>query len=74
MKQIKAVDVGLPTFISSARRIYDALVSPLDEFRKVHMVVKGLVGLAPGRGHALRGRVVWRLSFAKFGCHIFISH
>eukprot|EP00434_Breviolum_minutum_P003357 symbB.v1.2.002953.t1/scaffold164.1/size290097/7 len=37
--------------------IYDALVNPMDEFRKVHMVVKGLVGLAPGRSHALRGRV-----------------
>lgn len=48
--------------------IYDALVSPLDEFRKVHMVVKGLVGLAPGRGHALRGRVVFMESHDTAAC------
>mmetsp|Transcript_40328 Transcript_40328/g.93494 ORF Transcript_40328/g.93494 Transcript_40328/m.93494 type:complete len:806 (+) Transcript_40328:84-2501(+) len=39
--------------------IYDALVHPLDEFRDTTKVVTGLVGLAPGRGHALRGRIVF---------------
>ena len=48
--------------------IYDALVNPMDEFRKVHMVVKGLVGLAPGRSHALRGRVVFMESHDTAAC------
>lgn len=48
--------------------IYDALVSPFDECRQVHMVVKGLVGLAPGRSHALRGRVVFMESHDTAAC------
>lgn len=39
--------------------IYDSLVHPLDEFRDLSKVVKGLTGLAPGRAHAMRGRVVF---------------
>ncbi|CAE8714414.1 unnamed protein product, partial [Polarella glacialis] len=39
--------------------IYDALVHPLDEFRDLNRLVKGLIGLSPGRGHSLRGRVVF---------------
>lgn len=48
--------------------IYDALVNPRDEFRKVHKVVNGLVGLAPGRAHALRGRVVFMESHDTAAC------
>lgn len=39
--------------------VYDALVHPLDEFRDFGPVARGLQGLAPGRGHALRGRVIF---------------
>jgi len=39
--------------------VYDMLVHPMDEFRDLNLVAKGLTGLAPGRGHALRGRVIF---------------
>lgn len=39
--------------------VYDALVHPLDEFRDFGPVVRGLQGLAPSRGHVLRGRVIF---------------
>lgn len=39
--------------------LYEALVNPMDEYRDFEKVAKGLVGLCPGRGHALRGRVVF---------------
>lgn len=39
--------------------VYDALVNPMDEYRDLGRVSRGLVGLAPGRAHALRGRVIF---------------
>eukprot|EP00933_Yihiella_yeosuensis_P007926 TRINITY_DN113142_c0_g1_i1.p1 TRINITY_DN113142_c0_g1~~TRINITY_DN113142_c0_g1_i1.p1 ORF type:complete len:309 (+),score=46.52 TRINITY_DN113142_c0_g1_i1:25-927(+) len=39
--------------------IFDALVNPMDEFRNFGPVIKGLIGLSPGRSHALRGRIVF---------------
>jgi len=39
--------------------VYDALVTPWDEGRDLANVVRGLNGLAPGRYHPLRGRVVF---------------
>mmetsp|Transcript_1233 Transcript_1233/g.2130 ORF Transcript_1233/g.2130 Transcript_1233/m.2130 type:complete len:786 (-) Transcript_1233:229-2586(-) len=39
--------------------VYDALVNPDDQFRDMYQVAKGLAGLAPSRGHPLRGRVVF---------------
>lgn len=39
--------------------VYDALVNPMDEYRDFQPVCRGLLGLAPGRGHALRGRVIF---------------
>jgi len=38
---------------------YDALVNPMDEFRDMSRVVKGLGGLCASRNHPLRGRVVF---------------
>eukprot|EP00927_Polykrikos_kofoidii_P066157 TRINITY_DN61805_c0_g1_i1.p1 TRINITY_DN61805_c0_g1~~TRINITY_DN61805_c0_g1_i1.p1 ORF type:complete len:837 (-),score=98.94 TRINITY_DN61805_c0_g1_i1:287-2797(-) len=39
--------------------VYDALVNPIDEYRDLSRVVKGLCGPSSSRGHALRGRVVY---------------
>eukprot|EP00928_Gymnodinium_smaydae_P013428 TRINITY_DN14895_c0_g1_i1.p1 TRINITY_DN14895_c0_g1~~TRINITY_DN14895_c0_g1_i1.p1 ORF type:complete len:846 (+),score=136.02 TRINITY_DN14895_c0_g1_i1:60-2540(+) len=39
--------------------VYNALVSPWDEHRDMQSVVRGLQGLCPWRGHALRGRVIF---------------
>lgn len=48
--------------------VFDALVNPLDEHRDFDRVVNGLVGLAPGRGHALRGRVLFTESHDTAAC------
>jgi len=48
--------------------VYDALVNPLDEHRDFGRVANGLVGLAPGRCHALRGRVVFMESHDTAAC------
>lgn len=39
--------------------VFDALVNPADEYRDFGRVEDGLRGLAPSRGHTLRGRVIF---------------
>jgi len=39
--------------------VYDALVNPLDDHRDLGRVKDGLIGLAPGRQHTLRGRLLF---------------
>eukprot|EP00929_Paragymnodinium_shiwhaense_P079415 TRINITY_DN41337_c0_g1_i1.p1 TRINITY_DN41337_c0_g1~~TRINITY_DN41337_c0_g1_i1.p1 ORF type:complete len:891 (-),score=150.95 TRINITY_DN41337_c0_g1_i1:249-2921(-) len=39
--------------------VYDALVTPWDENRDLSQVIRGLNGMAPGRSHPLRGRVLF---------------
>mmetsp|Transcript_17743 Transcript_17743/g.41288 ORF Transcript_17743/g.41288 Transcript_17743/m.41288 type:complete len:792 (+) Transcript_17743:69-2444(+) len=39
--------------------LFEALVNPDDLFRNLEQVTKAMQGLAPTRGHALRGRIVF---------------